>query len=72
MLVQEFMSDATDDDNHDTNARDLNRFVSRMSHGTITSVTTGQIVGPISVPGAPLFRSNVDLYIGKVTRNLRG
>jgi hypothetical protein len=71
MLVHEFVTDKTSDDNHTRNAMDLNAFVSRLSHGSATAVSDGKIEGPFAVPGAPILRTKVALFIGKVRRNLR-
>jgi hypothetical protein len=51
---------------------DLDLFVSRISHGTYTSVPCGEIIGPIALPGEPLFSNAIRFFIGKVSRNIRG
>ena len=71
LLVHEFVSDKADDDKRRRNANDLNLFTQRLSHGAITSVAVGKICGPFGVPGAPLLETKGQLYIGKVSRNLR-
>ena len=71
VLIQEFVTPKTEDKKHHQNARDLNRFIRRLSHGTVDSLSTGDIVGPFYVPGAPLVVGNTPLFIGKVSRNLR-
>lgn len=71
MLIHEFVTDKTSDDKHARNAVDLDAFARRLSHGSVTSVRTGAIHGPFLVPGAPLLTASVDLYITKVSRNLR-
>lgn len=72
VLIQEFITPMTEDKKHHQNARDLNRFIKRISHGAVESLDAGNIVGPIYVPGVPLAVGNLPLYIGKVSRNLRG
>ncbi len=72
MLVHEFITSDTRDEKHHENAGDLNRFVQRISHGGFQNIQAGTIVGPIAVPGAPLFLPHIELFIGKVSRNLRG
>ena len=37
----------------------------------LTSLNAGEIRGPFTVPGAPLFNAPIDLFVGKVSRNLR-
>ncbi len=71
MLVHEFVTSATADEKHIRNEADLENFVNRLSAGVVTNVPPGQLCGPFFVPGEPLLRSKVALYVGKVTRNLR-
>lgn len=72
MLVHEFITPKTSDARHAANARDLDRFVARLSRGTDDSVSAGDLRGPYVVPGMPLFQNPAALFIGKVQRNLRG
>lgn len=72
MLVEEFITDKTEDDKHATNAKDLNTFLKRLSHGTVTAIHGGEIVGPFAVPGKPLCEGKADLYVGKVQHQIRG
>ena len=71
VLIQEFVTDRAQDKKLLINAIDLGRFVKRLSHGDATSLNAGEIHGPFAVPGAPLFSTPIDLYVGKVSRNLR-
>ena len=71
MLVHEFITEKTTDERHRRNADDLDIFVNRLSHGTVTTVRSAGIYGPFAVPGIPLISRNTDLFIGKVSRNLR-
>jgi len=71
LLIHEFRSDKTSDENHERNAADLGRFLQRLSHGEITTVGPGEICGPFTVPGVPLLSGPVQLFVGKVSRNLR-
>ena len=71
LLVQEFVTDKTLDRKHDRNSMDLARFLARLSNGKYLSLTSGEIVGPIRIPGTPLVSASVDFYVGKLTRNLR-
>lgn len=71
MLIHEFVTDKTTDNRHRRNANDLDAFVKCLSQGTVEKVGTGEIYGPVVVPGAPLLSSRVALYIGKVTKLLR-
>lgn len=71
LLIHEFVTDKTSDEKHDANARDLNHFVARLSHGAVTSVQPEYLYGPFTVPGAPLLSTKVNLFVGKATRNLR-
>lgn len=71
MLVHEFVTDETDDAKHQDNAFDLNKFVSRMTHGSVASISAGEIVGPLPLPASEFLTGNAELYIGKVRRNIR-
>ncbi len=71
LLIHEFVTDKTADEKHDENARDLNHFVARLSHGAVTSVQSEYLYGPFTVPGPPLLSANVKLFVGKATRVLR-
>ena len=71
LLVHEFVTDKTRDENHQRNAADLGHFVARLSSGRINALAPGSIVGPFAVPGAPLFNKSPLLFVGKVSRNIR-
>lgn len=71
LLIHEFVTDKTSDEKHYANARDLNSFVARLSHGAVTSVQSEYLYGPFTVPGAPLLSTKVNLFVGKATRVLR-
>jgi hypothetical protein len=71
VLVHEFVTDVTLNVNHLRNTADLNAFTKRISHGAVIGIHDGDIEGPFSVPGVPLFADKVRLFIGKVSRNLR-
>ena len=72
LFIQEFVTDQTRDSRHLANQMDLDLFVRRISHGTCTSVPCGKIIGPIALPGEPLFSNSIRFFIGKVSRNIRG
>lgn len=71
MLVHEFVTRRTSDDRHRQNAEDLDRFVQRLSHGRVETVGDGGLVGPFTFPEFVSGDALVQLYIGKVSRNLR-
>jgi hypothetical protein len=74
MLVHEFITDQTNDEDHRWNAAELGLFVRRLFHGAVANVEATQIHGPFVVPGAPLLAGGVplpQLFVGKVSRNLR-
>ena len=71
LLVQEFVTPATRDARHATNAADLNAFVARLTLGSIPQIVPGRLYGPIRVTGSPLFDVVPDLYIGRVRRDIR-
>lgn len=71
LLVQEFKTIKTTDIKHGRNDRDLRLFLRRLAHAEISGSEEGHLWGPLRVPGEPLFRPAPDLYVGKVTSNLR-
>jgi hypothetical protein len=70
-IVHEFVTKLTDDAKHKANATDLDAFIARLTAGTITGLSAGKLIGPIQVPGKPLFANPPSLYVGKVVRYLR-
>ena len=71
-LVQEFWTELTTDAKHAANARDLNAFATRLSHGHVLVLEPGVLYGPFTVPQSPLFAAAPALFLGKVRRSLRG
>lgn len=71
LLVHEFQTSRTEDELHQANTADLDGFVDWISNGCVNSVPTGKIVGPFTLPGAPLFSATLPFYIGKAVRSLR-
>jgi len=72
VLIYEFITDRTEDIKHQRNANDFNEFMIEISKNKILKIEPGIIYGPITVPGNPILISKVDLFIGKVFRNIRG
>ena len=68
MLVHEFITPAIADGNHNRNAADLQGFVERLSGRTGLLVKNGELQGPFVFPDDV----GIDLYLVKVTQNLRG
>jgi hypothetical protein len=71
MLVQEFITNKTDDENHRRNASDLERFLRRLAHNPKLCLESDNLYGPFTLPGHPIIKSPIKLYVGKVSRNLR-
>lgn len=72
LLVHEFVTDCTVDVRHAMNADDLNHFTARLTSGVVNVIQPGQLVGPIHLPGAPLFDPRLHIYMAKATRTIRG
>jgi|LakMenEpi03Aug12_release.lakeMendotaPanAssembly.Ray.scaffolds.fasta_scaffold185088_2 hypothetical protein len=70
-LIHEFRTVLTDDAKHRSNGVDLDNFVLRISRSTYRGVTAGQVIGPISLPEHSAFCNGVELYVGKVLKDLR-
>lgn len=71
LVVHEFVTPATRDERHRTNAADLDAFVRRLSGGDTGGIPPDRLAGPFRVPGGPLFARPAALYVGKVQRWLR-
>lgn len=70
LVVHEFRSDRTSKQKLDDNARDLDEFVARLTAKPGLTIRAGTLVGPIRVPGLPLFESPAELYVGKISTHL--
>jgi hypothetical protein len=71
LIVHEFVTDKTADEKHEQNEADYRGFLHRLG-GTVPSRDkVPRLLGPFSVPGAPLFGSGAKMLIGKATTNLR-
>jgi hypothetical protein len=71
LLVQEFVTSATDDRLHARNRDDLDSFVRRLSLGTVEVLGVGKLSGPIHLQTVDGLGGYPALYVGKVVRNLR-
>jgi hypothetical protein len=73
-VVHEFVHPGLSPEKLATNAACLDRFVARVSDGKVAPLKVGTLVGPLQVPGAPLFGAGMapPLYIGKARRDLLG
>jgi hypothetical protein len=70
LIVHEFVTSRTSPDKQRENARELDAFVVRITVGKVAHLELGKLIGPIEVPGKPLFPNPVPLYIGKARRTL--
>ena len=71
VLVHEFITDLTTDKRHAANGKDLERFVTVLA-GAPTTLHSGQMIGPFTVPRGGTPASEPALYFGKVSVGLRG
>ena len=69
-VVHEFHTTQTSLRRLAQNAADLDRFVARLSQGSVVAIEPGLLMGPFIVPGEPLFPRQVALYIGKAVRRI--
>ncbi|MCC5841581.1 MAG: hypothetical protein JJT96_15815 [Opitutales bacterium] len=70
VLIQEFVTSGPSTKKQMANARDLDRFLHRLTHGQTSSIEPGKLVGPLSVSAAPV--PGIDLYFGKVIAPVAG
>lgn len=68
LVVHEFQTSQTSTRNLQRNAQDLKVFVRRLTAGASPDAEVGTLVGPVRVPGEPLFDKPADLYLGKIVR----
>ena len=69
-IVFEFRSDQTPLRALQTNQEALDAFVKLLTLGRSTTLTSGNIIGPVYVPGNTHFSGRMPLYLGKVTRKV--
>lgn len=70
VMVHEFATDCTTDEKRTSNARDLDRFVTRIA-GRRSPVEPGTLLGPFKVPGEPIVEARISLYFGKAVVDQR-
>lgn len=70
-LIHEFVTDLTVDRKHQRNAADLNLFIRRLTGGQVLELHAGELIGPLSIPGRPLFPHPPHFYVGKVLTDRR-
>lgn len=68
LVIHEFQTNQTSSRNLQRNVQDLDTFVARLTGGEALKVTAGSVIGPIRVPGDPLFDKPADLYLAKIVR----
>lgn len=69
LIVEEFVTDRTREGHRWRNHVDLDRFVHRLTAAERLDVTPGDLIGPIAVPGSPLFPKPAALYLGLVVHH---
>jgi hypothetical protein len=69
-MVHEFRTHETDDSLLMDNQRDLDRLMERLTNGETGVVPVNQLVGPVNIPGNEFISPDVELFIGKVRREL--
>ena len=70
-VVHEFVTDATHDREHESNAKAFQSFVTLLARCEAIIVTAGRLLGPFKVPGNERVPEYMPLYIGKAVRNMR-
>ena len=70
LVIHEFHTSQTSARKLQGNAQDLDFFVTRLTAGALRGLAVGSLVGPIRVPGDPLFDKPADLYLGKIVRRV--
>jgi len=72
LMIHEFRTARTETEKLRENQRDLVRFLGRLGVEEPGPAVGGRLLGPISVPGFPLFDEVPRLYVGKAVREVSG
>lgn len=70
LIIHEFITSETSERKLQRNLVDLTKFYRRITHQKDTQIASGELYGPIPVPGKPLFESGIEFYIGKAVRHI--
>jgi hypothetical protein len=70
LLVQEFVTDNTNDRKHALNSSDLNAFTKVLSKGVINELSPGKLSGPIALPPSE-GSGQINFYLAKISHNTR-
>lgn len=68
LIVHEFQTTETSPENHGANARDYDAFLHRLG---VKAGVNRELLGPVAIPGGPLFSKRTALFIGKVVTDTR-
>ena len=71
LVVHEFVTDKTRDERRAQNAEDYQAFLHRLCGRPPSQHEVSGLLGPFPVPGAPLFRADAAVLIGKIVTNRR-
>ena len=66
LIINEYITDMTNDSKISRNGQDYLRFLHRLGNDMDSDLSADQIIGPIQIPGEPLFPRNSEFYIGKI------
>ena len=70
LLIHEFRTHITNDAFLSDNHRDLERMIERLTNGNVRSVGLNQLIGPLRFSGNSYIDRDVELFVGKVRREL--
>lgn len=71
LLIHEFVTSKTNDGKHEENANDLLNFLSHIAYSKVAPPSGDFLLGPFILSGFSQLQPSVELFVGKVTRNLR-
>jgi hypothetical protein len=70
-IVHEFVTDNLSDGNRRANVADFEAFLRRLAGDPCLAVESGVLYGPLRLKGSERVPSDIDLFLGKATRDLR-
>ena len=69
-VIQTFITPGINAAKYKRNQQDLDDFINQLSKGKYKNIHTGDVLGPVKVPGTKNISNKIELYIGKIEINI--